>query len=115
VIDAESTGLHAVSGHQWPGEGRVEFEGDAADLNIISDLLRTRISEAITKDLPVTVTGDPFGERAIKIGDYPPIPCGGTHIRSLGEIGNLDVSSVKKKGPRIRVSYDAKPLTDDSA
>lgn len=109
VIDHGSFGVRAVSGHQWPGEARVEFEGDLAAVDAIQKSLPAFIEEAIRANLSVRIQGDPSTDRSIQIGEYAAIPCGGTHVRSLGEIAQVSVLSVKKKGKRIRVSYEAAP------
>jgi alanyl-tRNA synthetase len=39
--------------------------------------------------------------RIVQIGDYLPLPCGGTHVRSLGELGKVTLTKIKKD----RLSY----------
>ncbi|WP_437762433.1 hypothetical protein WMF27_46365 [Sorangium sp. So ce281] len=71
--------------------------------------LSTRLGELLSKPIEVKVTGDPYSSRAIQIGDFPPIPCGGTHVRALSEISAIRVLSIKRKGNRVRAAYDALP------
>ena len=40
--------------------------------------------------------------RLVKIGNIDLQPCGGTHIKSTGEVGKIVVSKVEKKGKRNR-------------
>jgi misacylated tRNA(Ala) deacylase len=40
--------------------------------------------------------------RLIEIGDIDLQPCGGTHVRSTGEIGEVRVTDVEKKGKQNR-------------
>lgn len=42
--------------------------------------------------------------RVVMYGDFG-VPCGGTHVGHLGEIGTMKVEKIKSKGPTIRVSY----------
>lgn len=104
-------GLTAVSGHQWPGEARVEFEGqpEVSSLDGLAKELSRHLEEILSRSIEVRVMGDPYTSRAIQIGDFPPIPCGGTHVRTLAEISAIRVVGIKKRGGRIRVAYDALP------
>jgi misacylated tRNA(Ala) deacylase len=43
--------------------------------------------------------------RLLKIGDLDLQPCGGTHIKSSGEIGRVIVSKIEKKGKHNRRVY----------
>jgi Ser-tRNA(Ala) deacylase AlaX len=103
VVEAYG-GLRAVAGHQWPGEARVEFEGPEGDLQRLKADLQTDIENALRTCSKVTAEAGANG-RAIRIGLWPPIPCGGTHVRDLSEIGPIDIGAVRRKGPRTRVSY----------
>ena len=105
VVEARCKSLRAVSGHQWPGEARVEFEGSWEDLSELSQLAQHEVDDAINQDLPVVIIGDPHSDRAIRIGDYQPIPCGGTHVARTSQIGAVRVEGVKRKSGRIRLSY----------
>lgn len=102
-------GLRAVQGHQWPGEARVEFEGEAADLEALKARLEQDLAAALAADLPVAAIDTPEHVRAIRMGDHAPIPCGGTHVARLGEIGRIAITGVKRKGDRVRVSYSVEP------
>jgi Ser-tRNA(Ala) deacylase AlaX len=105
VGEAISPGLRAVAGHQWPGEARVEFAGDVADVSAFQLELQARARDDVAAGLPVRVVGDPFTDRAVQIGDYPPIPCGGTHASSLNALAGLDILQVRMKSGKLRVSY----------
>ena len=46
--------------------------------------------------------------RLIEIADLDLQPCGGTHVRSLGEIGPVRVTQIEKKGKqnrRVRLAF----------
>jgi misacylated tRNA(Ala) deacylase len=46
--------------------------------------------------------------RLIEIGGYDLQPCGGTHVRSTGEIGAVAVTQIEKKGKqnrRVRIAF----------
>ena len=98
-------------------KGRVDFNlpevPDAAEVE-------ARLNELVARDLPVTtewITDEelaanpglvksmnvkpPMGMgrvRLVRIGDVDLQPCGGTHVRSTGEIGRLKIGKIEKKG-----------------
>jgi alanyl-tRNA synthetase len=109
VVEAMYPGMRAVSGHQWPGEGRVEFTGDFPIEKMSVDDINTHLSTDLAADLAVSIVGDPFKERAMQIGSYEAIPCGGTHVSRLGEIATIIAKAIKAKSGRTRISFDASP------
>ena len=42
--------------------------------------------------------------RAVFYNDFP-VPCGGTHVKDIKDIGNVTITNIKKKDGNIRVSY----------
>jgi len=98
-------------------KGRVDFNlpevPDAAEVE-------AQLNELVARDLPVTtewITDEelaanpglvksmnvkpPMGMgrvRLVRIGDVDLQPCGGTHVRSTGEIGRLKIGKIEKKG-----------------
>lgn len=100
----------AISGHQWPGEARVEFDlqGDGAGLPTV-DQVAVLVQTAIQSASKVQVIGDPYRSREIVIADYKGIPCGGTHVSELNEIGEIRIKEMKVKKNKLRVSYESYP------
>jgi len=46
--------------------------------------------------------------RLIEIENLDLQPCGGTHVRKVGEIGNIRVTGIEKKGKqnrRVRIAF----------
>ncbi len=43
--------------------------------------------------------------RVVMFGDFG-VPCGGTHVKSLGEVGQVTIRKIKSNGTSIRVGYD---------
>ncbi len=41
----------------------------------------------------------------IQIGEFLPIPCGGTHVGSIKEIGEIKIPKYSVKDNVLRVSY----------
>lgn len=112
LLESSFPGLKAVAGHHWPGEARIEATGASfPDPAIVQAGLDLAVKEAITQNLPVKIAGDPLNSRAIQIGDYPPVPCGGTHPTGTAEIGVVRVRGVKIKGGRMRLSYEVQDVS----
>lgn len=107
VVEFLYPGLIAVAGHQWPGEGRVEFETKAE--NIIPDVSRINklLANKIKAGLMIRIIKLESNTRAVQIGNYSAVPCGGTHLSSLDKFKQVIVTSIKKKNEKVRVSFYA--------
>jgi alanyl-tRNA synthetase len=105
AVQAIRPGLHAVAGHHWENEARVEFEGDLESSGQLVPELADCLAGLIAANLPIRIAGDPFSNRAIGIGDFKPVGCGGTHVESTAELAGLEIIGVRRKGDRLRVSY----------
>lgn len=127
-VDAESRRLHAAlhtAGHlidaagvslgwvhagniHFPGQARIEFTGTAPDdKEDAAERIRAYVAKAVAEDLPVTADHDADGLRIVHIAGLHDQPCGGTHVRRLGDLVDVTISGVKVKKGRIRVSYSA--------
>jgi alanyl-tRNA synthetase len=115
--------VRAVKGHQFPGEAYVEFidaSSESMDIqtvqeklvNCISDALPVHVYEIAKNDyedkygvLPYPTPNDkPF--RVVGIGSFPPVPCGGTHVKNAVYIGHVKIRKIKNKKCRVKVSYE---------
>jgi misacylated tRNA(Ala) deacylase len=116
LVDAPVTGC-AIH----PGHGRLDFDIEAA---IDRETLSKTLNGLIERDMPVEISFLPVGAlqddpalvrtvqaappdtgdrvRIVRIGDADRQPCGGTHVRTTGEIGRVSVASIEKKGRRNR-------------
>jgi Ser-tRNA(Ala) deacylase AlaX len=97
--------VSAIGAHHYPGECRVEFRGNEAAMETIRGMLPELLACAIDEDLSVQILGNPEANRTIAIGQYPPIPCGGTHLRSVASLGKVEITGIKIKDGKLRVSY----------
>jgi len=105
IIETE-TKLTPTKGHQYQSGSYVECEGDINEINSKLDLLNQRLQENLNKDLKITVTKDKNTKyRSIQIGNYKAVGCGGTHVKSLIEIGEINIRKIKNKKGKIKVSY----------
>lgn len=46
--------------------------------------------------------------RLVQIDNFRPVPCGGTHVESLGEIGSIQLRKILKTEDGFRIYYDVK-------
>ena len=74
--------------------------------------LQDALNHLIELDIPVIVTTDtsiqsPLGKnpRYVQFEGYTGCGCGGTHVRSSGEIRGITIRKIKMKDGNIRVSY----------
>jgi len=111
-------------GYSFPEGPYVEYGGDVSGIDIseATAKIEQACAELIAEDLPVRIEFMTLPEmkekllfvpenvptnrpaRVVFMGDYG-IPCGGTHVRSLKEIGTVSLRKIKLKGDVLRVSY----------
>jgi Ser-tRNA(Ala) deacylase AlaX len=99
----------------FPGQARIEFmakepDGRLADPEGREEVtagLRAAVAAAVHEDLPVFAEYDAEGRRVVHLGTLHAAPCGGTHVRSLGDLVDIELPTLKVKKGRIRVSYTA--------
>ncbi|MET8446837.1 metal-dependent hydrolase [Streptomyces sp. NPDC005209] len=104
-----------AANNHFPGQARIEFTAPTPDARLdtpegreaATEALRGAIAEAIERDLPVIAEYDAEGLRIIRLGDLHAAPCGGTHVRGLGDLSEVVLPTLKVKRGRIRVSYSA--------
>jgi misacylated tRNA(Ala) deacylase len=132
------TGLHLLSvvlpfpvtgGSIGAEEGRLDFDLDGGEappkeeieerLNALAAADHAVTQEWITDDELLANPGlvktmkvkPPMGSgrvRLVRIGDIDLQPCGGTHVRSTGEIGRLVIGKMESKGKqnrRVRIRF----------
>ena len=121
IVEILNQNLKAIKGHSFPGEAYVEFQGDEA---IDVENLQNMVNEAIARDdkttifeidpksfekqfykLPYSIP-DNKNFRVMQIGDMSPVPCGGTHLSSIGEIELMKINKLKNKNGILRISYE---------
>lgn len=123
VVEAMLLTHKAVKGHSFPGEAYVIFEREMS-MDIDRVALQEALDDTIASNSAVQahdITVDAYEAhqgaltlalpchkkfRVVQIGTMPPVPCGGTHVKSLGCIGQMGVRSVRYKNKTVRIAYE---------
>ncbi|MET8027003.1 metal-dependent hydrolase [Streptomyces avermitilis] len=108
-------GWEMVGSNHFPGQARIEFQAPRTDARLadpegreeVTATLRAAAAAAIADDLPVFARCLADGRRVVHLDALHAAPCGGTHVRSLGDLAEVVLPTLKVKKGRIRVSYSA--------
>ncbi len=126
AVDVLKLGWTPGKGFHFPEGPYVEYAGDlaGADPEELKKKIEASCNDILREDRTTTVVfmdkdkmstvcrfvpdyipeGKPA--RVVMFGDFG-MPCGGTHVTHLGEIGGITIRNVKAKGQGpIRVGYD---------
>ncbi|MEQ4657110.1 hypothetical protein AB7Z54_06420 [Providencia manganoxydans] len=108
-------GWKGQKGHHFPDESRVEFSAisdDAIPLEQLNDQqIEQLVNESLLGDHRVSI--EQRGDlRLCSVSEGDEVPCGGTHVDSLGKICQFAIKSMKFKKGTLRISYDAKHIND---
>lgn len=114
--------LKPVKGYHFLNGSYVEFQGEIENSNII-DILQMELYDITTSNCEVVneiVTYDTLLQkctyipnglpidkplRIITIGNFEPLPCGGTHVSNTCELNTVLVEKMKKNKEITRISY----------
>lgn len=100
----QALGWMPIKAHHWPGEGRVQFKPTEGAQEVDDATLQHGIAQWIASDWP-RLTSLREGAREIGFGELPAYGCGGTHVRSLKELGTVTITSVSQKKGTLSVHY----------
>lgn len=93
-------------GHHFPGESRVVFDyTDLPSKEEVATSLLDAIRKATHANTPVISSWSAINGRTITM-DGSTTPCGGTHISSLCEIGEVTFRKVEAKKGVLKLSYN---------
>ncbi|VVM70021.1 Alanine--tRNA ligase [Pseudomonas fluorescens] len=100
----QAMGWMPIKAHHWPDEGRVQFKPGEAAQEVDTETVQTGIDHWIEHDLP-RLTSLREGAREIGFGELPAYGCGGTHVRSLKDLGTVTIASLSQKKGTLSVHY----------
>lgn len=112
-------------GYHFPDGPYVEYEGNPEAINKeeLAGKIQKETQQLVNDDLAIKVTLADIATaealcghlpsyvdktkpiRVVSIGDNPGCPCGGTHLKQLKDLGLLEISKVRTKADKIKVSY----------
>ena len=111
-----------LKGAHYPHMSFVEYEGVADEPVTLQETIQAAVDQLLKQDITNTIR---FADRAeleklcrhvpeylptnkptrvVLYGDFG-VPCGGTHVRKVSDIGKLEVTRVKTKKGVTKVSY----------
>jgi Ser-tRNA(Ala) deacylase AlaX len=100
----QAMGWMPIKAHHWPGEARVQFKPTDSAQEAEASTIQHGIEQWIAHDLP-RLTSLREGAREIGFGELPAYGCGGTHVRSLKDLGTVTIASVSYKKGTLSVHY----------
>ncbi|PNB72919.1 hypothetical protein C1X64_17860 [Pseudomonas sp. GW456-E7] len=100
----QAMGWMPIKAHHWPGEGRVQFQPGKSAQDVEAQVIEHGIGQWIDHDLP-RLTSLREGAREIGFGELPAYGCGGTHVRSLKDLGAVTIASLSQKKGTLSVHY----------
>jgi Ser-tRNA(Ala) deacylase AlaX len=100
----QAMGWMPTKAHHWPGEGRVQFKPAESAKDVDAPTVQHGIEQWIARDLP-RLTSLREGAREIGFGELPAYGCGGTHVRSLKDLGTVTIASLSQKKGILSVHY----------
>ena len=100
----ETLGWMPIKAHHWPGEGKITFiRGETAQV-MEAETIQQRVDQWIAADYPRHMNLED-GTREVGFGELPAYACGGTHVQTLGELGQVTILALSEKKGALSVRY----------
>ena len=101
----ETLGWMPIKAHHWPGEGKITFiRGEAAQA-MEAETIQHHVNQLIAADYPRHMNLED-GTRQVGFGQLPAYACGGTHVQTLGELGQVTILALSEKKGALSVRYE---------
>lgn len=105
VFDREYPGVEKIGGNIDLERSRLEFNLDDFSRED-AERLAEKANALIANGGELASWMEDDGTRITKIGDFEEMPCGGTHVADIKEIGKIVILGREKKGAgRVRIYY----------
>lgn len=101
----ERLGWMPIKAHHWPGEGKITFIRGEAAQPMDAEALQQQVNRWVAADYPRHMRLDE-GTREVGFGELPAYACGGTHVRALGEVGQVTILALSEKKGAVSVRYE---------
>jgi alanyl-tRNA synthetase len=116
--------LFIIKAHHFPQEACLEFEGEISNIDLFKQTVEEKINQVIQLAYPVKVYNFSIEEfekkfpekiykntdngyvRLVKIGSFDFVPCGGTHVKNISEIGGVKIRKITSKKGITKIGYD---------
>ncbi len=112
AINKLGLGWKPGKGYHYPEGPYIEYDGnlDDAEKESLQKKIEDTANAIISENIPTTIkflsdqliNGKPA--RVVLYGDFS-VPCGGTHVANLKDIGHLSIRKMSNKKGLIRVAY----------
>ena len=73
----------------------MEFSGKLPSTGEVMEVIGRKLSDDIDAGIGIAAEPDDTGVRCIRIGPYPPVPCGGTHQLNTSTLVGLRLTKAK--------------------
>lgn len=101
----ETLGWMPIKAHHWPGEGKVTFiRGETAQA-MAAEAIEQQVNQWIAADYPRHMNLED-GTREVGFGELPAYACGGTHVQTLSELGQVTILALSEKKGALSVRYE---------
>lgn len=101
----QSFGWTPIKAQHWPNDAKVQFiEGDNIK-NIDSAFVQKICNQYIHQAFETQISQNSNGYREVSFGDLGTFPCGGTHVKNLSEINQINITEFKFKKGKLTIKY----------
>lgn len=122
AVDELNLGIVPVKGAHYPHMSFVEYEGSIEDVESALEDIQATVdcfSGSGIKNSIIFLSKSELGSVCRNVPDYIPdnkptrvvmygeygVPCGGTHVENLKEIGKIEITKIKSKKGVTKISY----------
>lgn len=101
-------------GYHYPEGAYVEYSilgNNVPEIESITQSVTQTLNELIAEDIPVEIRFDTTQQkhgcdlRIMNFRGHDAMPCGGTHVKSSGELSGLTIRYIKIKKGKMKVAY----------